>query len=734
MFDEETKASRIEIQGCLYNFETPGSNIRIKFFQSAVGTEVPNGQEFLKYLKPVREMLDTNKIKDIRQLVQRELDDVRIIKSLVPYILNTENNLGQNGVAFFPSVLGVIMPKDYLKNLTGVYPSINSDKRIMKDDGYIDIYETADFNWSVRRYTNKEKTRTFPYVSLTVDTENCDVVIIDGQHRINAFRAASESMTTENDVIKQIYNGCSVYSGEKKYLVNLPITLIWFEGIKEDLSSNILPEIISRKLFIDVNNTAKSIAKSRKILLDDTNPINLITNHFYSKIASKHQFDLKTLSLAHLGCDVPTEASSQTYFRSLPFTCISTPERLRSVFDVFFMRTKSYSIGASRTASPTGRRNKYRSSINEESFSESVIKIMLPNSMSEAISQYTDEYLEREILFVNDELGSSGQTNQNFVRNEFAEQYFNCFYNLLSEFSIFKNHLQNIQEYNNQISQSGDLTKEETWKSVFLDGKSLFFTLNNKTQSENKYRKELGSLESNFEKHFLSNAYSVYNFQNKKLESESAIELMVSFRSQAFQIGIFQAFYEFSQQIYKINFSIVTSDELFRISNEFLTRVNDIKLDVWANIFSYLRAIHGEFHPKTFPVVTHMILRIIQRKGEIFDINNESKYFAPECLLFHQLCVTSIDKQVNDDFGSEDIKKMTQLELLAALSKKQNRSYQEIFSDIISENQIIVEQFFTTQLGISNLYINDLHAILIKDVYLNICVTKSSSFSNITPS
>ena len=77
----------------------------------------------------------------------------------------------------------------------------------------------------------------------------------------------------------------------------------------------------------------------------------------------------------------------------------------------------------------------------------------------------------------------------------------------------------------------------------------------------------------------------MYNFKEKQIESKSTTDLMVSFRSQAFQIGFFQAFYEFSQLVEKINFSIVSSDDLFRISNDFLSRVNKIKLDVWANIF-----------------------------------------------------------------------------------------------------------------------------------------------------
>jgi len=129
MFTPPLSSSTIEIQGCVYSFETPDSQLRIKFFQSAVGKEVKNGIEFLKYLKPVRELLASTKINDIRQLVQRELDDVRIIKSLVPYLLNEQKIHGESGIAFFPSVLGVLMPKDYLNSLDKPYPTILIEKK-----------------------------------------------------------------------------------------------------------------------------------------------------------------------------------------------------------------------------------------------------------------------------------------------------------------------------------------------------------------------------------------------------------------------------------------------------------------------------------------------------------------------------------------------------------------------------------------------------------------------------
>ena len=125
-FNSPMSSSLIELTGVTFSFETPNSKLRIKYFQSAVGNSIKNGNEFLKYMRPVRELLEMDQIKDIKQIVQRELDDVRIINSLVPYILNSNNILGDEGVSFFPSVLSVLMPKDYLSSLDGIYPGLDS--------------------------------------------------------------------------------------------------------------------------------------------------------------------------------------------------------------------------------------------------------------------------------------------------------------------------------------------------------------------------------------------------------------------------------------------------------------------------------------------------------------------------------------------------------------------------------------------------------------------------------
>ena len=712
MFTSPSSSSIIEIQGCLYNFETPNSNIKIKFFQSAVGKDVPNGLEFLKYLKPVRELLETNQIQDIRQLVQRELDDVRIINSLVPYILNENNILGKNGIAFFPSVLGVLMPKNYLNILDKDYPARNLEKQEIESSFNLDYYESDGFNWSVKQYKD-ETGNPLAFCSLTIDRNNCDVVIIDGQHRINAFRAACDSLTTDNDVVKQIYDSCLHYPDNTK--VNLPVTLLWFE-IQETVENvQISPEIISRKLFIDVNNSAKGIATSRKILLDDRNPVNLLTNHFYSIVAENYGYNINNLSLAHLGFDVPNEVSQQISFNSIPFTYITTPERLKYVFDAFFVRSKSYSLGNGIKTLDSRKKN-FSASVTTEITSKKELNTLLPNSSELSIIQYEDVYAETKVLYVSDDISSNGLTKQEIVRKEFQDQYYNCFYNLYSEFNFFKSYISRISQFHDDIMNHGDIYEKETWESVFLDGKSLFFTLRNKSQVNNIFSVKLDDIERKFCKNHLLDSFQVYG----TIGTVSEIELFTSFRTLAFQIGYVQAFYEYCKLIHNCNFSIIDSQTLNQYCFEFIEKVNTINNSEWANYFIFLRDLQNETHPKYFPVITHLILRKIQDPNTIFDSSLEDKYLSPECFYFHQKTVDVIKRIISDNFSPTEIKSMTLDDLL--LMNLSGRSYQEIFEEQIQIKKNETEYIFNNFLNIPTTYLEDCFVELSKDVFKNLQV------------
>jgi hypothetical protein len=349
---------------------------------------------------------------------------------------------------------------------------------------------------------------------------------------------------------------------------------------------------------------------------------------------------------------------------------------------------------------------------------------MMPESMSGAIAKFVDQYNEKEVLYVNDEVGVSGMTNQKFVRQEFEIKYFNVFYHLFSEFGVFKTHFQNIGKINNDIIIRNDVNECETWRSVFLDVKSLFFTLKHSAQTQNKFGSYLAKIDKDFRDEFMANKSTVYDFKNSKYDTVSNTDIFVSFRSQAFQIGYVQAFYEYCTLISNVNFSTIDNADLFLLSRTFVDRVNEIDISIWANIFSFVRAIHGDFQPKAFPVITNIIIRIIQQSGEAFDANTDKKYFAPECLLFHVLSVPAINAEINADFGEGEKASMVVADLLPKNSKIPGKTYEDLFKGIINDKKKLVEDFFENNLGVKDVYIVDVLDKLVDDLYSNLVIKK----------
>ena len=107
-----------KLEGISGVFNTVNSNFRVRFFSTYANTREPNYKELLQELKPMRERINVNEIQNISQVLQRDLDDYRIAKGLIPYLLNIVNGVrNENHLAFFPGILGVIIPKNYLHSV-----------------------------------------------------------------------------------------------------------------------------------------------------------------------------------------------------------------------------------------------------------------------------------------------------------------------------------------------------------------------------------------------------------------------------------------------------------------------------------------------------------------------------------------------------------------------------------------------------------------------------------------
>ena len=344
-----------KLEGISGVFNTVNSNFRVRFFSTYANTREANYKELLQELKPMRERITVNEIKNINQVLQRDLDDYRIANGLIPYLLNLVNGIkNDNHIAFFPGILGVIIPKNYISNNDlniladqdqfKHYPSmeVSEDEKI-KSYTYFnnDLHHPS---WKISHLKESSSSgRVTPFSLLEFDRSKSEIIVLDGQHRANAFRVASNEFFTNpnNRAYSPYYNNSgridSMYP--KDIETNLPVTLICFERVKPGVE--LLPDFISRKLFIDVNNNAKTISPSRQVLLDDRDPSSLIANSFYSIIAELYGFksDTSQLSLIHLGFDVTSKLRDR---KKTSILNISNPELVNFTFDWYFFASRTY--------------------------------------------------------------------------------------------------------------------------------------------------------------------------------------------------------------------------------------------------------------------------------------------------------------------------------------------------------------------------------------------------------
>lgn len=265
-------------------------------------------------LRPMRERVRAKDLKDLSTLLQRDLSDQRIARELVPYLSGEISKVG-----FFPPVLAVLVP-------TGFIESGDSDKHTyplpVSKGG---ATEYGDL-WQLKMHAG---TQRLGRLSIYAGTE---VIVLDGQHRANAFRYVS-GVLKPTDLYSIFYAGVTPPAN---FTSDLPVVIVWFESVSKKL---VKPNDISRELFVAVNNNAKSVSQSRTILLDEASPVCLAVNAYYSAIARKRGFKTGGMNLL-CGCfDVDVDDTMATY---RPIFALTDPVALKTAITYAFFALEKY--------------------------------------------------------------------------------------------------------------------------------------------------------------------------------------------------------------------------------------------------------------------------------------------------------------------------------------------------------------------------------------------------------
>ncbi len=585
----------IELYGLHGEFQIPDSKYMVRYFSTFANnrTKGQGPHLLLKELRPMRERVEPQLINDLSSLLQRDLNDSRVANELVPYLLGKKS-----GIAFFPAILAVLIPKDFLISKDNTYP-----RRQDKSNE-----EVLNYNINKQEFWQLEILNNTPLGILKIYSENSDIIVLDGQHRSNAFRVVTGDFFEYRnaELYQPFYQGIQKQIQDREeFKADLPVTLIWFEFVETN-NTTLDPALISRKLFVDVNNTAKPVSESRTILLNDYEPSSVLTRLFYSLIAKSAGFQPERFSLLHNGLDIDSDLR---YSNPHVFT-LTTPQIIHHAVDWVFFGTRYHvDLGRHQVKRETAR---------------------IDTSQCKSLLSVFGKYIK-----LSGEEDSSKYFEMNTASMEEIEEEFErtaglVFQRIFDEFNFLQIHYQAAGTLFSERDNWGSTTKKEVLDKVFCGGEGLYYAYRNipKTRISGA-SKDIRSAMDEIETEFKSKRKRLIEQQKKEdVESKRIDAAFESFRTKAFQVGLFMTFYHFQ------GLKQADSNEYQSNINEFLKRLNSISPVAWINILTELKpAIIRQTDPKRWPAYHKIILRVIQRKGEFFDRESNSQY-SPEVFIF----------------------------------------------------------------------------------------------------
>lgn len=578
------KVNTIDIYGLTGSFVVPGNNVVVRFF-STFASRVPSdsGQaQLLKELKPVRERIQANELEDLDALLQRDLNDARVSSELVPYLRGNKTP-----VTFFPAILAVLAPQGFIQGDKPEYPTPGPE-----EDGVIKYGDC----WILTRYSIGEEKEESPFGRLSIYPNRTDILVLDGQHRANAFRYVAGFF---GDNKSDIYS--AFYRDEDRiddFDANLPVTLIWFES--ED---SVEPTLVSRNLFVTVNNSARKVSESRNILLNDSEVPAVTTRFFYSCTARDASFAVNKFSLLHSGFDIDTDLSSGAGHA----LTLTNPAIFDFAIAWFLFGTGTYDNKGSYRVRRDDSRNR--------TYQDRFATVFNGDFDDRNIREHID-YQERPTVVVKD----AGELE--LFRQEFEQKLYPILRDLFNRFTFLREHYEACSEVDDWVRQEGVSAHDTVWERVFVGGEGLYYTfMGASSQLPDKvstYQKAIREIEGEFKKRRANRI--------EEHDLSSVTEAYEAFRTKAFQTGCLMALRIYRDEV---------GEEFTDCYEDFINAMNKLSPAAWVHVLTKIKGqlIRGT-DPKSWPAYQKLILRIALRGEPLSYYSKENLADAPEGRIF----------------------------------------------------------------------------------------------------
>jgi hypothetical protein len=239
---------------------------------------VEDGENVAKQLRLVREVIDVRSL-HFDQLLQRDLDDRRVAHHLIPYLLDRRGDVPP----FFPPVLAMLLPvrpgDSGLRRPMRQYPAQTHQGSVIDHGAH---WQEATYGTAlrVRHLLDNDGNRQsrFPVAELAWNSDECELIVLDGQHRAMAllalYREMTDSWPAEGERVRMFYRSMLhrlrselADAAAAHWRMDLPVSICLPIGDSEQLLGD--PLQTARKLFVDVNQSARSMSSTRALLLSD---------------------------------------------------------------------------------------------------------------------------------------------------------------------------------------------------------------------------------------------------------------------------------------------------------------------------------------------------------------------------------------------------------------------------------------------------------------------------------
>lgn len=234
-----------------------GANSKIRFLETVITWDELDKIKLISNIKGSESW-------DVRDLFQRDVDTERVANDLVPYLEDPTK------IKYFSPITLILLPmgddrKEIIQEVNFIEPTLTTNAQ----NGQIEIeYENEGFfKFSIFKYPQ-------PIAEISWNDSRCNLVAIDGQHRLSALKEWENKINSN-------------FSDWK-----IPVVILNIFKVDKNKQCPKLLEMV-RKTFVYINSKAQSINKSRELLLNDES-VNAICAQ--EIIAKAHENDNKELA------------------------------------------------------------------------------------------------------------------------------------------------------------------------------------------------------------------------------------------------------------------------------------------------------------------------------------------------------------------------------------------------------------------------------------------------------